>query len=159
VRGNLVAFFIRVEILVGLVGGASAMLLFLAFEHMHGFRVLLYGLVGVIGILVGCELPILMRILKDELPFKDLVSRVFTVDYVGALLASVLFPLVLAPRLGLMRTAFLFGILNVGAALVRLQRGLDPSPGRAGGGRVGSARRRVRLLRSLDELCGSRCLP
>jgi spermidine synthase len=121
VRGNLVAFFIRVEILVGLVGGASAMLLFLDFEHMQGFRVLLYGLVGVIGILVGCELPVLMRILKDELPFKDLVSRVFTVDYVGALLASVLFPLVLAPRLGLMRTAFLFGILNVGVALWALR--------------------------------------
>lgn len=32
-----------------------------------------------------------MRILKDRVEFKDLVSRVFTFDYIGALLASLIF--------------------------------------------------------------------
>jgi spermidine synthase len=75
--------------------------------------VALYGLVGVIGILVGLEIPLLMRILHGRYEFKDLVSRVFSFDYLGALLASVLFPLVLVPRLGLVRTGFLFGLVNV----------------------------------------------
>jgi spermidine synthase len=42
---------------------------------------------------------------------------VLTFDYLGALAVSLLFPLVLAPYLGLVRTGFLFGMLNVGVAL------------------------------------------
>jgi spermidine synthase len=45
------------------------------------------------------------------------VSRVLTFDYLGALAVSLLFPLVLAPRLGLTRTGFLFGMINVAVAL------------------------------------------
>lgn len=117
VARNLIAVFVQVELLVGLVGGCSAALLFVGFEVVAWFRVLLYSLVGMTGILVGLEIPILMRILKNQFVFKDLVSRVFTVDYIGALFASLLFPLVLVPHLGLIRSAFLFGILNVLVAL------------------------------------------
>lgn len=125
VTRNLIAFFVRVEILVGLVGGASAAVLFLMFEHVGSFRVLLYAVVGLVGMLVGVEIPILLRILKDELEFKDLVSRVFTFDYIGALFASILFPLVLVPYLGLVRSSFLFGTLNVlvaGWVLIMVRR-------------------------------------
>jgi spermidine synthase len=121
IRRNEVAVFIQVELLVGLVGGCSAGLLFLLFAEVASFRVLLYGLVVIIGVLVGLEIPLLLRILKDRLEFKDLVSQVFTFDYVGALLASLLFPLVLAPRLGLVRSSFLFGALNVLVALATLR--------------------------------------
>jgi spermidine synthase len=114
---DLSRVFIRVEILVGLVGGSSAAILFAAFEHVASFRVLLYALVMMTGTLVGLEIPLLMRILRKEYAFKDLVSKVFTVDYVGALLASLIFPLVLVPHLGLVRSAFLFGMLNVVVAL------------------------------------------
>jgi spermidine synthase len=113
INKNLISVFIRVEILIGLVGGFSAGILFVAFEYITAFRVILYSLVSVTGTLVGLEIPILMRILKSHFEFKDLVSQVFTFDYVGALLASLLFPLVLVPHLGLVRSAFLFGILNV----------------------------------------------
>ena len=40
-----------------------------------------------------------------------------TFDYLGALAVALLFPLVLAPHLGLTRTGFLFGMVNVGIAL------------------------------------------
>jgi spermidine synthase len=53
-----------------------------------------------------------MRILKREVAFKDLVAQVLTFDYIGALAVSVLFPVLLAPHLGLVRSALLFGILN-----------------------------------------------
>lgn len=114
---NLTVVFIQVELLIGLIGGCSAALLFSLFEHVSSFQVLLYGMVSLIGVLVGLEIPLLMRILKGHLEFKDLVSKVFSFDSVGALLASLLFPLVLAPHLGLIRTGFMFGILNVGVAL------------------------------------------
>ncbi|MEQ1877834.1 MAG: polyamine aminopropyltransferase, partial [Bdellovibrionia bacterium] len=118
---NLIATFIRVEILVGVLGGISAPLLFLAFEHVLHFRLLLYATISVIGILVGLEIPVMMRILKDRYEFKDLVSKIFTFDYIGALFASLLFPLVLVPHLGLVRSSFLFGLLNVAVAIWTLQ--------------------------------------
>ncbi len=113
VNRNLIFTFIQVELLIGLVGGFSATILFISFEYVTSFRILLYSLVVITGTLVGFEIPILMRILEKSFEFKDLVSKVFTFDYIGALLASLLFPLVLVPHLGLVRSAFLFGIINV----------------------------------------------
>src|SRR5215813_1004784 len=110
---GLVARFIQVELMVGVIGGSSAGMLFLVFAYLESFRLILYAQVIVVGILVGLEIPLLLRILKDRLQFKDLVSQVLTFDYLGALVVSLLFPLILAPKLGLVRTCFLFGILNV----------------------------------------------
>lgn len=117
VARGLVARFIQIELMVGLIGGFSSSLLFLAFAWTESFRLLLYLLVLVIGILVGLEIPLLMRILKDRFQFHDLVAHVLTFDYLGALGASLLFPLLLVPRLGLVRSALLFGIVNAGVAL------------------------------------------
>ncbi len=115
---NLVTMFVRIEVLVGLVGGLTSPVLFLAFAEVPAFRLILYGWVLLTGILVGLEIPLLMRILEHELPFADLVSRVLSLDYLGALAASLLFPLWLVPRLGLMRSSFVFGVLNLLVAVV-----------------------------------------
>ncbi|WP_426163983.1 polyamine aminopropyltransferase [Sandarakinorhabdus sp. DWP1-3-1] len=117
VKRNELAVFIRVEILIAAIGGGSAALLFLLFDRVGDFRLPLYGMVLLIGTLVGLEVPLLMRLLKDRLEFGDLVSKVLTFDYIGALAASLLFPLVLVPYLGLIRTGFLFGLANVAVAL------------------------------------------
>lgn len=121
VEKNLLLTFVQVELLVGLIGGSSAALLFLLFEHVESFRILLFAVVSLIGILIGLEIPLLLRVLKDKLQFKELVSQVFTFDYIGALIASVLFPLVLVPVLGLVRSSFLFGLLNVVVAIWTMQ--------------------------------------
>jgi spermidine synthase len=116
---NLLAWFIQIEILVGLIGGTSSSILFLLFDVVESFRVLLYLLISLTGILVGLEIPLLMRILDtQQFAFKEIVSKVFTFDYIGALLASIIFPLILVPHLGLIRTSFFFGILNVIVAWV-----------------------------------------
>ncbi|HMW18151.1 MAG TPA: polyamine aminopropyltransferase [Accumulibacter sp.] len=118
IEQQLVARFIQVELLVGLLGGLSAAGLFFVFAWSPApFRVLLYLAVLTIGILVGLEIPLIMRILKRDLQFKDLVSQVLTFDYLGALAVSVLFPVLLVPHLGLMRSGLLFGVLNVAVAL------------------------------------------
>lgn len=109
---NIAERFVDVELAVAILGGISAPLLFLSFAAVSYFSVILYGVVFGIGTLVGLEIPLLMRILKDELDFKELVARVLALDYVGALAASLLFPILLVPTLGLVRTSLLFGILN-----------------------------------------------
>ncbi len=109
---DLARKFIEIELAVAILGGLSAPILFLGFAKLSYFNVLLYGIVFLIGTLVGLEIPLLMRILKDELDFKALVSRVLALDYAGALVASLAFPLFFVPKLGLIRTSLFFGILN-----------------------------------------------
>lgn len=131
INKNLLGYFIKIEILLGLVGGCSAAFLFILFEHVYSFRLLLYMVVAIIGILVGIEIPLLLRILKDKLEFKDLVSKVFTFDYIGALFASIVFPLVLVPYLGLVKASFFFGMLNTFVAIWILYVIKEHVPGRS----------------------------
>jgi spermidine synthase len=81
--------FVWIELLLGVIGGFSSALLFLAFAYTQGFQLLMY----------------------------DVVAHVLTFDYLGALAASLLFPILLVPYLGLVRSAMLFGIINVLVAL------------------------------------------
>src|SRR5205085_8481012 len=106
-----------VELGVAILGGSSAPLLFLSFGRLGYFHIILYTIVLGIGVLVGLELPLLMRIVREHLDFKELVARVLAFDYVGALVASLLFPIFLVPKLGLVRTSLMFGFLNAGVGL------------------------------------------
>ncbi len=117
VETNVAEKFIDIELAVAIMGGASAPLLFLTFAYVSYFGVVLYTMVFIIGTLVGLEIPLLMRILKDELDFKELVSRVLALDYIGALVAALLFPIFLVPKLGLNRTSLLFGMLNAAVGI------------------------------------------
>ena len=123
---QLVAQFLRIELLVGLVGGLMPAALFLAHASLPAhagtpFRVLLYSLVGLIGLFVGLEIPLVMRILKRHFSqrwaLRELVSEVLTFDYLGALLVALAFPLLFVPHLGLVRTGLFFGLLNVAVAV------------------------------------------
>ncbi len=117
IEKNVAERFIEVELAVAILGGTSAPLLFLSFANLSYFSVILYGIVFGIGTLVGLEIPLLMRILKDEFDFKELIARVLALDYVGALAASILFPIFLVPTLGLVRTSLVFGVLNAAIGL------------------------------------------
>ena len=126
IQHQLVAQFLRIELLVAFIGGLMPALLFLAHSSLPAsadlaFRVMLYGLVGLIGILAGLEIPLVMRILKTHFAprwaLSDLVSQVLTFDYLGALVVAVAFPLLFVPHLGLVRTGFFFGLLNAAVAV------------------------------------------
>ncbi len=115
---QLPAHFLRIELMVALVGGLLPATLFLANAYAPGaFRLLLYGMVFMVGMLAGLEIPLVMRILKRNVALKDLVSQVLTFDYLGALVVSMAFPLLLVPHLGLIRTGLLFGAMNAAVAL------------------------------------------
>ena len=115
---QLPAHFLRIELLVALIGGALPAMLFIANAYVPGaFRFLLYALVLLVGTLVGLEIPLVMRILRRNVALKELVSQVLTFDYLGALAVSLAFPLVLVPQLGLIRTGLLFGLMNAAVAV------------------------------------------
>ena len=133
--------YVQAELLLAVVGGLSVPGLLLAEAAHVPLRPALYAVVFLVGALVGVELPLLVRILRAERAgahegaqpghgaagFGDLVARALAFDYLGALFASVLFPLVLVPRLGLVRTALATGLVNALLAVsatwvVRLER-------------------------------------
>ncbi len=115
---ELPAHFLRIELLIALLGGALPAVLFIANATVPGaFRPLLYAMVLAVGTLVGLEIPLVMRILRRDVSLKDLVSQVLTFDYLGALAVSLAFPLLLVPQLGLIRTGFLFGLMNAAVAV------------------------------------------
>lgn len=112
--------FIRLQLLVGLVGGLTAPILYFAFAILDNYTPLLFLLVLLLGAMLGVEIPLIIRILKEHADLKINLSNVFTADYIGALFAALLFPLVLIPQLGLLQTGFVFGLLNAGVGLLAL---------------------------------------
>lgn len=110
--------FVDVELATALLGGLSAPSLFIAFAHTGAFHLVLYATVVAVGVLVGLELPILMRILRTEYEFKDVIAKALTFDYAGALIGSVAFSLLLFPRLGLVQSSIVCGLLNALVGLV-----------------------------------------
>ena len=124
VRGAPATVFAVNEILLGLVGGNSVAVLYAAFglTRMHWW---VFGTVSLlIGILIGLEIPLLVKTFAQfgRRSSVELLSKVLAIDYFGALIASLVFPLVLLPRLGLMRGAYLVGALNVAVAMVVLHQ-------------------------------------
>src|SRR5262249_32309650 len=89
------------------------------------FAVAFYVLCAAIGVLVGMEIPLLVKILEREGEMTAALSNVLAVDYVGALAGSILFPLVALPLFRLACASVVFGLLNrgVGALGLRLVEG------------------------------------
>lgn len=108
--------FVITQIALGLIGGLSALLLFFAFVHLNNYEAFLFLICIAIGTLVGLEIPLVTRILRRERTLEINISNILTADYIGALVAALLFPLVLVPMLGLISTGFVFGILNLAVA-------------------------------------------
>ena len=113
--------FVLVEIALGFVGGASAILLYLAFAYLGHFYLALYGLALLIGFGIGLEIPLLLRInqtWRDDL--SENVGDVFSLDYIGALIGALIWAFVLLPMVSLDRISLMLGLVNMGAAALTM---------------------------------------
>jgi len=117
VTERLAERFLDCQIAASFVGGLGGPILYVTFAESSRVRLVLYLLVGVTGVLVGAEIPLLMRVLRRRTSLEDVVPRVLSLDYVGALVGALVFALVFLPNLGILRTGIVFGILGVLAAL------------------------------------------
>jgi spermidine synthase len=131
--------FVDVELGAALLGGFSVPGLLLAFSYLGAFEVVLYATVAAVGVLVGVELPLLIRVLEHRVTFRELIARAFTFDYAGSLLGSLAFTFVLVPYLGLLSSSLCCGLLNAGVAMASTWLLADLAPAEA------PALRRARL--------------
>lgn len=118
-KKNLFDWFVLIEIGVGVMGGISALILFLANLYLDQYQLVMYGEIIIIGTFVGVEIPLLTRIIEgDAENLRITLSSIFSFDYIGGLLGSIAFPLLLLPQLGYFATAFLTGSMNILAAIL-----------------------------------------
>lgn len=124
---------VRVELLLSIIGAASVPALYL-FDGMQriywvhdtsdsnigpaAFFVASHALIAAIGVLSGFEIPLLLQL--GERIRRGSTNVVLGVDYLGSLVGSVLFPIVLLRELGLMKTAFVVAWLNALACIIAI---------------------------------------
>lgn len=117
---NLLIKFIKFELLLGLIGGFSVPLLYAAFAYSNYFQSSSVFLTICIGVLIGLEIPFLSRLLEKYYSLKINISNVLSVDYFGALIATLVFPFLLLPTLGTFKTSIFFGLINMTIAVILL---------------------------------------
>lgn len=115
IKKDLIYAFILIEMTLGLIGAFSVPLCYGYFwlADYEGFNLFVFFLISSIGLLTGLEVPLLTRILEDDYSLKENISNILSVDYLGALIATILFPFILVPFLGIYKSSLLFGLLNV----------------------------------------------
>ncbi|MCC1493230.1 polyamine aminopropyltransferase [Cognatishimia sp. F0-27] len=114
--GKAMQGFVWAQICLGVVGGFMAPVLFFTYAALGEVAFPLYGMLIAVGILSGMEIPLIARVLKEIGAPEFRFENVLTVDYVGALVASLAFPLFVIPYLGLMSASLVFGLLNLAVA-------------------------------------------
>lgn len=118
-KKDLFDTFVFIETGVGVVGGISSLVLFLSNLYLQSYVVVMYVEIILIGTLVGLEIPILTRIIEENMQnLRVTLSSIFSFDYIGGLIGSIAFPLLLLPHLGYFATAFLVGACNLVVALI-----------------------------------------
>ncbi len=121
-RKDLLKDFIIIEAALGFAGGVSVLILSYLFSFSPYYFLLHLFFLIIIGALVGLEIPLITRIIKKYGPFKNIISNVLTLDYMGGLAGAVLFPLVLFPFIGRLLTGITVGIINIIIALLLIRR-------------------------------------
>ena len=114
-------WFIIIEISIGLFGGTSALILNAVFAQANLYYTGVMLLISlIIGTCIGLEIPLLTRIVANRSQLSRALSDILSIDYIGSLLASLAFPTILLPILGVNQTAFLMGLFNISVAGILL---------------------------------------
>lgn len=121
IKRHTLRYFIIVELAIAFFGGLSALILYATFSQadMYYYPVMVSVSLA-IGICVGLEIPLLTRIVADRAELSEALADVLSIDYLGALIGSLAFPIVLLPFLGVTQTAFLMGLFNIIVAVMVL---------------------------------------
>jgi spermidine synthase len=106
--------FIQIEFLLGLIGGISVPLLYFLFVNVSpgSLQILCLVIMFFIGLLTGMEVP-LLSFLNEDGNYKNNLSNILSLDYIGGLIATLIFPFILLPYLGLFYSGLIFGIINI----------------------------------------------
>ncbi|MBE9033456.1 polyamine aminopropyltransferase [filamentous cyanobacterium LEGE 11480] len=102
---QLLLRFIQVELAIAPFSFLVPIALFALFTIDAPFWIALVFSTIILGTLAGMEVPILTRMLEKDEGVRGAVSSILALDYIGALVGSLAFPLLLLPVFGMFPTA------------------------------------------------------
>ena len=108
------SYFVSIEYVLGLIGGLSIPIMYYLFVNVTPSEMQFYTwlLIFIIGLMTGMEVPLLTYAVQN-VDIKESLSNILSLDYLGGLLATLIFPFVLLPFIGLFYSSLIFGIINI----------------------------------------------
>ncbi|AZO93539.1 polyamine aminopropyltransferase [Halocella sp. SP3-1] len=113
IEEDLIFKFMLIEVALALIGGSCGLILFYSYAVLNSYLPIMFLLTVIIGTLTGFELPLVTRIVGSFNQLKDALANATAADYIGGLIGSIAFPILLLPRLGFIKTSYIIGILNI----------------------------------------------
>ncbi|OQY52441.1 MAG: spermidine synthase [Desulfobacteraceae bacterium 4572_89] len=115
----LVYAFIGIEIALALMGGFSPTLTYISYGYTAHYSLVLYFFVSFIGIMIGLEIPVILRINNDY--SKELstnLGNILSADYIGSLVGSLIYVFLFLRFTPIMEAAFLTAGMNFFLAFI-----------------------------------------
>lgn len=112
ISGDLLKKFIYIEFILSLLVAFVSIITYLSSAYYGDNTIIIYGLSILVGLLIGMEIPLVMRLNDEHEELKINVSSVMEKDYYGSLLGGIFFAFIGLPYLGLTYTPFILGSIN-----------------------------------------------
>lgn len=120
IENNLLQKFIFIEFTLSVLVSFSSLLAYSAAAYTIYSGLIIYSLSIFIGILIGMEIPLVIRLNQEFEDLKVNIASVIEKDYYGSLAGGLFFAFVGLPYLGLTYTPFVLGMINFLVALILL---------------------------------------
>lgn len=118
IRHDLLTAFIGIEFILSLFTAYSAMITYSSASVTPLVPFIVYSLSIIVGMLIGMEIPLVIRMNTEYRVLRLNISGVMEKDYYGSLLGGFFFSFVGLPYLGMTYTPIVLGCINFSVALV-----------------------------------------
>jgi spermidine synthase len=118
-KKHLIHAFIGVETGLALAGGFSPTLTYIAYGYTAHYSLVLYFFVSFIGIMIGLEIPVIIRINNDfSKELSTNLGNILSADYIGSLAGALVYVFILLRYIPITEAAFLTAGINFSLAFV-----------------------------------------
>jgi spermidine synthase len=117
-QDDLLKKFIYIEFLLSILVGYSSLFVYTAASFTIYKGIIIYFLSILIGVLIGMEIPLVIRLNNEFETLRVNVASVIEKDYYGSLAGGIFFAFFGLPYLGLTYTPFVLGFINFLVAFI-----------------------------------------
>lgn len=118
IEGQLLEKFIFLEVLLSLVVSFSSIAVYTLAGYSSSIGVIIYGMGMLVGLLIGMEIPLVVRINESNEGLRYNISSALENDYYGSLVGGLFFVFIGLPKIGLIHTPYLLGCVNLLVAIL-----------------------------------------
>ncbi|WP_421920875.1 polyamine aminopropyltransferase [Marinifilum sp.] len=115
---NLLKIFLLLEFTLSILVSFAPLLVYTASAYTQAIGILIYSLAILVGLLIGMEIPLVIRINDEYEKLRFNISNILENDYYGSLLGGIFFAFIGLPFFGLIYTPFILGFVNFTVSIV-----------------------------------------